>query len=108
MNIIEPKNIEVISLHPYEYVHYLDDMGRNFLSLHQEVGFGSYSENIILTDAESQKLNKDKLKFIRQLISTFNLKTKTFEFHNNERHISNFNHWACVKVALDKWHGRIG
>jgi hypothetical protein len=106
MCTIESKSIEVISMSSYEYVHYLDDKGRNFLSLHQEVGFGGYDENIILTDEESAKLDGDKVKFIKQLISTFDLKAKTFMFHNKQRHIPEFDNWACVKVALDKWHGR--
>jgi hypothetical protein len=108
MNIIESKIIEVISMSPYEHVHYLDDTGRNFLSLHQEVGFAGYSESIILTDEESVNLNQDKAKFIKQLISTFDSKTNTFKFHNNQRHIPEFRNWACVKVAIDKWHGRTG
>ncbi len=102
MNIREPKHIDVISLSPYEYVEYVGGEGRNFLSLHQEVGFGGYSENIIITDEQSQKFNQDKVKFIKQLISTFDLKTKTFMFRNKQRHIPDFDKWECVKSALGK------
>ncbi|WP_143730610.1 hypothetical protein [Microbulbifer sp. GL-2] len=106
MDIIEPESIEVLSLSPYEHIHYKDSEGRDFLVLHQEVGFFGYSEVIILTNEESRKLDQEKSKFIKRLLATFDLKTKTFGFHKNQRCVPDFKSWPCVKVALDKWHGR--
>ncbi|WP_440904816.1 hypothetical protein ACMZOO_00885 [Catenovulum sp. SX2] len=104
MNISQPTNIRVVSMSPYKYVHYVDERGNNYLSLHQEIGFAGYSEDIILTEAESLSLNTDAQHFIGHAISSFNIETKSFEFHKSQRHIPEFKTWECVKAALTNWH----
>ena len=106
MNFIEAKEIEILGMIPYEYIHYRSSDGREFLRLNHESGFLSYSENVELTAKEITALKIGGVEFINQLRSSFCHSKKKFLFHSGKRSITNFDQWPSVESALRNWHGR--
>jgi hypothetical protein len=103
MSIAEPSDIEVVSMAPYEHIHYQSTDGRVFMNLCYESGFASYSVDIELTPSEIKRLQSSPEQFISEMRSNYASNKNYFE---TNREIKEFKDWAVVKLAIDKWHGR--
>ncbi|KZY34359.1 hypothetical protein A3752_18875 [Oleiphilus sp. HI0081] len=103
MDIAQPDDMKVVSMAPYEYIHYQCSGGREFLCLCLELRFGTRSVNIELSDTEIAKLTINSKQFISGIRSEFIENCDEFE---HSRHIKEFENWPVVKSALKKWHGR--
>lgn len=103
MGIDEPEDIEVVSMEPYEYIHYKSSNGRIFMDLCYESGFAIYSAIIELTPAEIRRLNSSTSQFISEIRVSFSSNREYFE---QRRDIKEFKNWPVVKNAINKWHGR--
>ena len=86
----EFKNIEVVDMSPYEYIHYRNSEGREFLTLTHESGFAPFTESFELNNDEIEKISFNKSEFIEECRSTFDHSTKQFKYIERHRRISGF------------------
>ena len=80
--------MKIIDIANYEYIHYRDSDGSEYLTLTHDSSFASYSESFKLDSNEIETMKLNKKDFIKRCRSTFDHTNKQFNYIKRTRIIT--------------------